>query len=509
MAALREGGMTGLSERHEEWLVLERGLDPEIVAKMGLYSVRRGEDGEAVPDARGNVIAFPFWRGGEEVAVKYRTADKRMWQRKGGQKSFFNADVLDDPALADGSAALVIVEGEIDCLSALTAGHPWCVSVPDGAPPARKADGSLIVVPETADDIDPAADVKFEFLARDWDRLAKVKRIVIATDADEPGERLAAELVRRLGRLRCSRARLPEGCKDLNELLLRDGPRPVLEAIQQAQPYPVSGLYTIDDLPPEPPLRPVSTGWARMDPHLQVYRPCLMVVSGFANAGKSTWTTQLVAQLALLHSWPVAVASFEMRHGEVIAALERCAAEAMITHRAVSLRTDAMAAAKRLVRSHVTLIAPAPGADEETDVDWLLERATASVIRHGSKVLVLDPWNEIEHRRQRDETTTEYTGRAIRKLKRWAAEMEVLVIIVAHPTKAAVSKEADELSLYDVDGSAHFANKADLGVMVTRLGTHEDTVTGISVVKVRYQPEAGRPGTLQLVYDRQQRVFGQ
>lgn len=500
--------MTTISERHMEWLAIDRGIDPDLVARMGIYSVGRGADGEAVADPRGNVIAFPFWRRGVEVAVKYRTADKRMWQRKGGEKRLYNADVLDDPALSDGRGALVITEGEIDALSALTSGHPWAVSVPDGAPPARRPDGTLIVVPEGAGDIVPEEDVKYQFIANDWDALAKVKRIIIATDADEPGERLAAELVRRLGRVRCSRARFPPDCKDLNDTLLAHGPRAVLEAIQQAQPYPVSGLYGIDDLPAEPPLEPVTTGWGRLDDKLRIYRPALMVVSGFANAGKSTWTTQLVANLAVLHGWPCAVASFEMRHGEVVTALERCAAEALMQHRHVQFRVDAMTAARRLVRSHFTLIAPAPESDEETDVDWLLERATAAVIRHGIKTLVLDPWNEVEHRRGRDETTSEYTGRALRKIKRWAAQMEVLAIVVVHPTKAASQKEAAELSLYDVADSAHFANKADLGVMVARLGTSEDTLTGINVVKVRYQPDAGRPGTAELVYDRAERVFG-
>jgi twinkle protein len=501
--------MTTISERHMEWLATDRGIDPDLVARMGIYSVGRGADGEAVPSAKGNVIAFPFFRRGVEVATKYRTADKRMWQRKGGEKRFFNADALDDPALSDGRGALVITEGEIDALSALSAGHPWAVSVPDGAPPARRPDGTLIEVPEGAGDIIPEEDVKYQFIANDWDALAKVKRIIIATDADEPGERLAAELVRRLGRVRCSRARFPDGAKDLNEVLLKAGPRAVLEAIQQAQPYPVSGLYGIDDLPYEAPLEAVSTGWGRLDEKLRVYRPCLMVVSGFANAGKSTWVTQLVANLALLHNWPTAVASFEMRHGEVVQALERCVAEGLLQHGRTRFKVDATVAARRLVRSHITLIAPSPESDEETDVDWLLERATAAVIRHGIKCLVLDPWNEVEHRRGRDETTSEYTGRMLRKIKRWAATMEVLVILVVHPTKGAALKEASELTLYDVADSAHFANKADLGVMIARLGKTTDTLTGINVVKVRYQPDAGVPGSAELVYDRVARVFGQ
>ena len=497
----------GLSERHEEWLVLERGLDPEVVARGGIYSVRRGEDGGVVPDRRGNILAFPFQRDGREIATKYRTADKRMWQSKGGAKTLYNADVLDDPALADGRAPLVITEGEIDALSALTAGHPWAVSVPDGAPPGRDKDGKLIVVPENADDV-PEEDVKYSFLQLDWDRLAKVKRIIIATDMDEPGERLAAELVRRLGRVRCSRATMPEGCKDLNEVLLRDGSAAVMGCIHRAKPYPVSGLYTIDELPEEPPLNPVSSGWARLDPFVKVYRPALMVVSGFANAGKSTWTMQLAANLIVTQGWPLAMASFEMRHGVVLEQIERCVIEALEVHWNRS-RFSAIEAARRLVRSHVTLIAPNPAADEETDVPWLLERATAAVIRHGAKMLLIDPWNEVEHRRGRDETMSEYTGRALRMIKRWLAQMEVLGILVVHPTKEGAKKEASDLTLYDVADSAHFANKADLGVMVARLGTPEDTITGIKIAKVRYQPEAGRPGNADLVYDRERRLFGQ
>ena len=500
--------MTELSARHEEWLVLERGLDAEVVARTGIFSGRRGEDGEVVADRRGNILAFPFLRNDEAVAVKYRTADKRMWQRKGGVKTLYNADVLDDPGLADGKVPLVITEGEIDALSAISAGHPWAVSVPDGAPPARKPDGTLIVVPEGAGDIVPEEDVKFGFLQLDWDRLAKVQRIIIATDMDEPGERLAAELVRRLGRVRCARATMPEGCKDLNEVLLRDGSAAVLDVIHGARPYPVSGLYTVDELPPEPPLNTVSTGWPRLDPFVKVYRPALMVVSGFANAGKSTWTMQLAANLIVTQGWPLALASFEMRHTSVLEQVERCLAEALEVHWHRS-RFSAIEGAQKLVRSHVTLIAPNPAADEETDVPWLLERATAAVIRHGTKMLLIDPWNEVEHRRGRDETMSEYTGRALRMIKRWLAQMEVLGILVVHPTKEGAKKDAADLTLYDVADSAHFANKADLGVMVARLGNPEDTVTGIKSAKVRYQPEAGRPGNISLTYDRERRVFSQ
>lgn len=495
-----------LSAKHEEWLVVERGLDPELLARMGLYSVRRGPDGAAEPDANGDVLAFPFWRRGEEVATKYRAAGKRFWQREGGRKSLFNVDVLDDPALAEGRQALVITEGEIDCLSALTAGYPWAVSVPDGAPPARDKDGKLIKVPEGVADI-PEDDAKFSFLLNDWDGLAKVKRIVIATDADEPGQRLAAELVRRLGRARCHFVSMPEGCKDLNEVLILHGDKAVLEVIQRAKPYPVSGVYGYDDLPPPVPLRPVSTGWGRLDEYLMPYHPALMVVTGLANQGKSTWTTQLVAQLAMKHGWGIGLASFEMQINPIVTDQLKTAYLRKPEPRWTPAESDR---ADNFLRRYFTFIAPEPDDDEDHDIDWILRKAEVAVIRHGIRVLLVDPWNEIEHRRIGQESLTDYTGRALRELKAFARRYDVLVIVVAHPTKAAAKGDPEAISLYDISDSSHWANKADLGVVVARLGdVKTDTLTGIYVKKVRYQPTTGRIGGIEVDYDRQLGLYGQ
>lgn len=492
-----------LSPEHESWLQ-SRGIDPETSAHMQLYSGRRSEGGVVEPTRSGNVLAFPFFRKGAEVATKYRAHGKKFWQRENGQKRFYNADVLDDPALAEGRLPLVITEGEIDCLSAIECGFPCTVSVPDGAPPARDKLGRLIEVPQTADDIVLEEDTKFAFIAADWDALAKIKRIIIATDADEPGVRLAAELVRRLGRVRCFFVTFPAGCKDLNEVLVEHGPQKVAAVLNAAKPYPVSGLYRVEDLPPEPELEHVTTGWSNVDEILKPYRPALMVVSGFANHGKSAWTTQLVAHFIARYNWPVAIASFEMRTGVVLRSLQKCVAEQV--HRAT--RFNSVHAADHIVSERAFFIAPCPGVDEETDLDWLLERATTAVIRHGIKCLLLDPWNEIEHRRTASETVSEYTGRALRKLKRWASDFDVLVIVVVHPTKGATQKAAEDLTLYDVADSAHWANKADIGVIVSRLGNLEtDNMTGIMTKKIRYQPEAGTIGHAELVFDKTERIF--
>lgn len=497
--------MTILNPKHLDWFA-KRGISQFNVEDMKIYSGQRRDTGdgetEVVPHEGGNLIVFPFFRGGAVVNEKYRGAGKQFSQRKGGVKCFYNADILTDESLHEGRNPLVIVEGEMDLLSVKQAGFPFVVSVPDGAPPARDANGNLIEVPGDARDVDPEHDTKYEYLHRDWENLKKIKRIIIATDADEPGRRLAEELVRRLGRSRCSFVTFPEGCKDFNDLIATGDLAAVPELLNRAKPYPVSGIYTLDELPPEPDLMPVTTGYYRLDPHIKLFYPAFMVVTGFAGAGKSSWVNQMAAQVAKLHGWKVAIASFEMRVKPFISEV------LLNTYR--QMRNTGDPAPEAWANDHFIFISPEPGDEnDQFDIEWLIEKAIAAVVRHGIRMLVIDPWNEIEHALGRRESLTDYTGRAIRALKRFGREYECLVVVVAHPTKSAVDKDADELSLYDVADSAHFANKADFGVIVSRVGAENDCISEVHIRKVRYQPMTGKRGSISFSYDPQTRTFSQ
>ena len=81
---------------------------------------------------------------------------------------------------------------------------------------------------------------------------------MLATDNDEPGQALAEELARRLGRERCLLLRWPQGqtstlqadgsrangyLKDANEVLLNGGAEALLECVANAEPYPIRGLF--------------------------------------------------------------------------------------------------------------------------------------------------------------------------------------------------------------------------------------------------------------------------
>jgi twinkle protein len=167
------------------------------------------------------VIAFPYYRDGVLVNVKYRTMDKRFWQVRGAEKVLYG---LDDVAQ---QSEIVVVEGEMDKLAFEEAGVRNVVSVPDGAP-SRVRNGDL--PPESE-------DTKYAYLwnCRAW--LDPAVRIVIATDNDAPGDALAEELARRLGRERCWRVKWPFSRRD-HEYTLSAAGLSALEQtpMQQQQP---------------------------------------------------------------------------------------------------------------------------------------------------------------------------------------------------------------------------------------------------------------------------------
>jgi twinkle protein len=113
------------------------------------------------------------------------------------------------------------VEGELDKLALYEAGVRNAVSVPGGALPPRRV---APAAPPAAAQADRRLAAKFSFLRRAGPELAGARRIVLATDADVPGQALAEELARRLGRGRCALLRWPDGCKDANDALLVLGP---------------------------------------------------------------------------------------------------------------------------------------------------------------------------------------------------------------------------------------------------------------------------------------------
>jgi len=147
----------------------------------------------------------------------------------------------------------------------------------------------------------------------------------------------------------------------------------------------------------------------------------------------------------------------------------------------------------------------APGDDDEPTLEWVLERLSMAVVRHGAKLCIIDPWNELSHERG-EMSATDYIGYSLRVLKRFARKHMVIVIVVAHPMKMRrlESGRFPIPCLYDIADSAHWKNRCDVGVIVHR---ETEEITLVRVEKIRYHDEIGRPGDVYVRYDWNRATF--
>lgn len=439
--------------KHEQFLNNRGGLS-EVASEMEVTTVER--DG-------GNWLCFPYRLNGEIVNRKYRlTSEKRHMMDKGGKLCLWNSE-----ALSGAPHEVIITEGEFDALAAMRCGFDRVVSVPNGAP-ADACD-------------DPVNANRYSFLWETEKQLSEVGSFILATDADKPGQFLAKDLAAILGAERCKFIRYPEGCKDLNDVLVKHGQEAVARCISQAKPYPVSGLYRFSDFPDEGPPRSMETGIPALDVHMRITLGTLTVFTGYSNMGKSTVVNTILAH-ALNRGVPVCVASFET-HPEI---LRRQLRYALIGDWSPDEADD-------LLENRVSIIANSPDEDGEIDLEYYMELLRVAVVRDGVKIIVLDPWNELEHKRRKDETETDYIGRAIRALKRFARRYDVSLWVVAHPAKP-MKGVTGAPSLYDISGSANWFNKADYGLVYHRPDKTVNSAT-LTVAKVRMGLE-GKPGSI-------------
>lgn len=455
-----------LNAKAQKWLN-QRAIDPELAGKLGIAS------------SGSSVLKFPFLIAGKAVNHKYRDfATKRFWQDEGGRQCFWNLDALLDSTLA--KLPLIITEGELDTVAAIQAGQARAVSVPDGAP-SSSIDGD---------------SRKYQFVNDVLAQLKACDRVILATDNDPPGRILAEDLAVRIGKSRCCTVTYPEHCKDLADVMLWHGPQAINDLLAAARYWNVPGLHLMSELPPIERRRAYSTGIEVLDPLFKIRLGDFSVCTGIPGHGKSTLVQDIAARIAAKHAWRICLASFESQpqtdHKHWLRSW-RLGTSAFLASPSELIDID------QWIDDHFVWVIT----DEEQDIcdlPWLLQMIDASVVRYGARLVIIDPWNELDHTRPPDMSITEYTGFAIKSLKRTARLLNVHIMVVAHPTKLI---QDGKPSLYAISDSAHWANKCDAGLVVWR---SPKDITEVSVAKIRHE-DIGKRGKVSLAWNRDSRKF--
>jgi twinkle protein len=408
--------------------------------------------------------------------------DKAFVANKGFELSFWNEDAV----LAANPDTVFITEGETDALALVEAGisEDQVLSVPNGA------------IERKADQQSRGYTYVEQALSRG---LSRVNRFVWCGDNDRPGLSLRDDMARILGAARFWFVEWPEGCKDANDLLLSDGPTAVRELVTDgALQWPVAGLYRLSELPEPAPMTLWHPGFPEWESKVCLAPRTLSVVTGHPGHGKTQLWSQIWFNVAKAHDVVACVASFETRPKphlrRMLRTLHSGALERDMTD-AERQAADAWIGEHYLFLQHP---------DQRPSLEWLLDTAEVAVVRHGARIVQIDPWNRLEATRAKDETETDYIGRCLRTMHGFANDLNCHVQILVHPSKMGQERRNSPPFLEDISGSKHWDNMPDQGFAVHRPKMFDNgerqTAAELYCRKARFE-ELGYPCKLTLNFD--------
>lgn len=427
-------------------------------------------------------ICFNYFQNNEIVNIKFRAAQKDFKLNKGSKLIFYNIDAIKDETTA------VIVEGEIDCLSMYEAGIYNVISVPNGA----NANGVI----------------NLQYLDNCISYFDKIEKVVIAVDSDAAGERLKAELARRLGKDRCQFLKYPADCKDANDVLVKYGKEKLKEVANNPIDFPIDGIITSESIEQDL-LNFYENGYPKgteikidgFNEHLRLADGQITIVTGSPGSGKSEFIDYIMATTSVTDNWKWGICSFE----NIPASFHATKIAEKLSGKSFDYRKDQN---QRISKDELEFIIPhinynfnfVNTGTADTTIDGILLKAAELVRKKGIKGFLIDPWNYIQHNIPIGQSETLYISDALTKIKMAAFKLGIHIFIVAHPAKLMKDKSGNyEIpTLYSISGSAHFYNKADNGFTVYR--NKELNTVEIHIQKVRNSWN-GKVGVLEYTYD--------
>ena len=436
-------------------------------------------------------LAFPYKLNDKIVNYKYRTLDKDFRQEANSRRSLFNVDAIKN------KKEIIFVEGEMDVLALYECGITNVVSLPDGAPKEAKF----------RDD-----DKRFDALKESAELLAKAEKVIIAVDMDTAGQALTQELAHRFGKDRCYLVDWNMDNKDANDALVFQNKDYVVEQIKRAKPYPIDGLYRAEeyknqllDLYYGKEEKAVTTGYTNLDSIYKLMTGTFTVLTGIPNHGKSNFLDQILINASKIHKWKFAIFSPEHSTPRHLSRLTEKYCEKPFNE-GISNRVsrDELEESLKHLNEHFFFL---ESREERPTIEWVLEKARVACIRNGIKGIVIDPYNEVDTSQRGNKREDEYIRDIISQCKRFARTHDVCVWVVAHPAK--LQRQSDGSypvpTMYDISGSAHWNNMADIGLVVHR--NFEDNTTSIHARKIREQGLYGDIGEALFAFDVEKRVY--
>jgi len=464
---------TKLSDKMVKWCA-ERGIPQRT-----LIDFRITEESQWLPQTgkEENCIVFNYFEGDQVVNKKYRDGRKNFSQSKDGKRILYNVNNI------IGEKEVYIVEGEFDVLALHSQGITNCVSLVNGA---NDHDDQWI------------NSEKY---------LKDVEHFIIAVDNDPKGIEVRDKIAHRLGKWKCSFIEWTE--KDANGSL-QNGT--LDEDLKKAVRFPVSGTHSVKNLEAgifdlhrnglPKTIKPKHRSFDGINSIFSVMLGHLVTITGIPSHGKSNFTEWYV--LNLVHDYDLKASFFSPEHTPM--SLHQTTFIQKAIGRNFWKETDGL---PRITETDITrytdwanekLYITSPERGEVATWDWLLDKFKEQLYSYGVNIFVIDAFNKVQ---MPTGNRLEMINETLTKLTSFAQTNDVLIFLVAHPTKMKKEEGTDKYAmptLYDVSGSADFRNQTHDGFTIHR-HFGDDPYTEFSNMKTKYQFQGHIGQSAYLDYD--------
>ncbi len=432
------------------------------ISKQTLQDLLVSEGPEFMPQTgkTENTIQFNYFMGDQLINVKYRDGRKNFKLYKGAEKIFYNINSI------IGYDTCIIVEGEMDVLAMHEAGIKNVISVPNGA---------------------TLNSNNLDYLDNCIDYFEDKEKVILAVDADEPGQALKQEFIRRLGAEVCHLVDF-EDCKDANDYLVKYGSERLKSVINGAKPVPLEGVSTLRDIEDElvdfvkNGFKPgYQIGIDNFDKIFSTYTGQFITVTGIPSSGKSDFVDQMCVGYNKNYSWKTAFASPENQPTYLHA--HKLMRKVWMD---MPSSSDIGGTKWNQVADHVNDNFFFIDMDKYT-LEAVLRKGAELVKRKGIKCLVIDPFNKVRDTNANSDDVNRYTLEYLQKIEVFAKKFDVLVIVVAHPTKMYKDKDGkiEEPTMYNIKGGGEWYDASYHGLLVHR--DYEAKTVKAKVLKVKFQ----------------------
>ena len=434
-----------------------RGISNNTLVKM---KITEGQEFMPQTGKEENTIQFNYFINDELINIKYRDGKKNFKLVKGAEKIFYNIDST------VGHNYVVIVEGEMDALSFVEAGISSVISVPNGA---------------------TISNNNLDYLDNCIDYFEDKEKIILAVDQDEAGENLKQELIRRLGAETCFTCDFGVH-KDANEFLIHNSSDMLSDVIKNASAVPIENVLTLKDVDDElqefieQGFKPgYQVGLDNFDSIFSTYTGQFITVTGVPSSGKSDFVDRMVVGYQLKYGWKTAFASPENKPTFLHAhKLMRKIGDWMPTKE--DINTNKWEEVSNIINDNFFFIE-----NERYDLDSVLSKGAQLVKRKGIKCLVIDPYNKVKMNGAAAMSIPDATMEYLTRIEAFAKKYDVLVIVVAHPTKMYKKDDGtlDEPNMYNIKGGGEWYDASYHGLLVHR--NYEKKTVKVKVLKVKFQ----------------------